>query len=496
MSTSLVLIAVSVITLVFIFKLFRNHKRDSTKNYPDGSMGFLPVIGESLSFLQAMKGNRGERWVEERVAKYGPIFKTSLMGSTTVFITGHSGTKFVLGADTEVLAPRQPVTIAAIMGKHNLFEVSGSRYKLLRGAMMSFLKPESLRGHIKRMDGMLKTHIDEATRGKETIHTISFMKKLTFHVACHVLFGITDDATEQALYEDFGHCFEAMWSAPFNFPGTTFRRGIQAREKIIKKMLPIMEKRKEQLKEGTLNPKNDVLTCMLSLETEAAENGDQEEPVTQQEVIDNFISLMIAGHDSSAVVLTWIVWKLAKDPVIYENVVKEQMSILNERKQRQGEGGEDDERLTWSEIAKMKYTWRVAQEVMRVIPPFFGSFRKAIRDTSFGAYDIPKGWQVFWVSYGTHMNKDIFNDPTKFDPSRFESKSIPPYAYVPFGAGPHTCIGNEFARVEALTVIHHLVTKFEWSLVNPDEKITRLALPYPEMGLPINLKPKQKYSHN
>ncbi|OVA17279.1 Cytochrome P450 [Macleaya cordata] len=90
------------------------------------------------------------------------------------------------------------------------------------------------------------------------------------------------------------------------------------------------------------------------------------------------------------------------------------------------------------------------------------------------------------------MNKDIFNDPTEFDPSRFEnpSKPIPPFAYVPFGGGPHTCIGNEFARVETLSVIHHLVTKFEWSLVNPEEQITRLALPYPSMGLPIYLKPK------
>ncbi|MCL7041021.1 hypothetical protein MKW94_017837 [Papaver nudicaule] len=474
MSTFPVLIVVSVITLLFLFKLVRNHKRDHStkKNYPNGSMGFLPVIGESLSFIRAQKANRGQQWVEERVAKYGPIFKTSLMGGTTVFITGHAGAKFVLGAETEVLAPRQPVTIAAIMGKHNLFEVSGTkRYKPLRRAMMSFLKPDSLQGHIKRMDVMVNRHIDMATKGIETITTISFMKKLTFHVACQILFGITDDATEQALYEEFGHCFEAMWSAPFNFPGTTFRKGIRARERIVKKMLPIMEKRKEQIKKGTLNPMDDVLSCMLSLETEAAENGDQEEPITQHEVIDNFVAMMIASHDSSASVLTWVIWKLAKDREIYDNVVKEQMSIIYERKQRQQQGGAD-ERLSWGDVAKMKYTWRVVQEVMRVIPPFFGSFRTAIKDTSYGGYDIPKGWQ--------------------FDPSRFDNKlnTIPPYSYLPFGAGHHTCIGLEFSRVEALTVLHHLVTKFEWSLVNPDEKITRLALPYPEMGLPINLVPK------
>ncbi|XP_026398469.1 beta-amyrin 28-monooxygenase-like [Papaver somniferum] len=226
------------------------------------------------------------------------------------------------------------------------------------------------------------------------------------------------------------------------------------------------------------------------------------------EVIDNFVALMIASHDSSAAVLTWVIWKLAKDREIYDNVVREEMSIIEERKQRQQQGGgEADGRLTWGVVAKMKYTWRVVQEVMRVIPPFFGSFRTAIKDTSYGGYDIPKGWQksetdlypdtllvvkVFWVAFSTHMNNDIFNDPAEFDPSRFDSKSniIPPYSYLAFGAGHHICIGLEFARVEALVVLHHMVTKFEWSLVNPDEKLTRLALPYPEMGLPINLIPR------
>ncbi|KAI3879273.1 hypothetical protein MKW92_003616 [Papaver armeniacum] len=493
MSTFPVLIVVSVITLLFLFKLVRKHKRDSTKNYPNGSMGFLPVIGESLSFVKAQKDNRGQEWVEERVAKYGPIFKTSLMGGPTVFITGRAGSKFVLGAETEVLAPRQPFTIAAIMGKHNLFEVSGTkRYKPLRRAMMSFLKPDILQQHIKHMDGMVKARIDKETKGRLTITTISFMKKLTFHVACQILFGITDDPTEQALYEEFGHCFEAMWSVPFNFPGTTFRKGIQARKRIVKTMSPIMEKRKEQIKKGILNPMNDVLSCMLSLETEAAENGDQEEPITMNEVIDNFVALMIASHDSSAAVLTWVIWKLAKDHEIYDNVVREQMSIVEETKQRQQQGGGETDRLTWGDVAKMKYTWRVVQEVMRVIPPFFGSFRTVMKDTSYGGYDIPKGWQVFWVAYSTHMNNEIFNDPAKFDPSRFDSKSniVPSYSYLAFGAGHHICIGLEFARVEALVVLHHMVTKFEWSLINPDEKLTRLALPYPEMGLPINLVPR------
>lgn len=97
--------------------------------------------------------------------------------------------------------------------------------------------------------------------------------------------------------------------------------------------------------------------------------------------------------------------------------------------------------------------------------------------------------QLFWVAYGTHMDSNIFEDAEKFDPSRFDanSRSFPPYTYIPFGAGPRICPGAEFARIETLLVIHHLITKYEWTQVFPDEPITRDPVPLPAMGLPVKL---------
>jgi cytochrome P450 family 26 subfamily A len=90
------------------------------------------------------------------------------------------------------------------------------------------------------------------------------------------------------------------------------------------------------------------------------------------------------------------------------------------------------------------------------------------------------------------MDKDIFENPQEFDPSRFENqtKPIPPFSYLPFGAGVHNCIGNEFARVETLTTIHNFVKLYEWSQLNPEETITRQPMPYPSLGLPIKIKPR------
>ncbi|XP_039060933.1 beta-amyrin 28-monooxygenase-like [Hibiscus syriacus] len=104
----------------------------------------------------------------------------------------------------------------------------------------------------------------------------------------------------------------------------------------------------------------------------------------------------------------------------------------------------------------------------------------------------PGGPTIFSVAPGTHMDSNIFEDPEKFDPSRFEgsSKVFPPYTYVPFGAGPRVCAGIEFARVESLLIIHHLVTKYSWTEMIPDEPIIRSPMPYPAMGLPVKLYPK------
>ncbi|KAF5184005.1 Cytochrome p450 [Thalictrum thalictroides] len=452
----------------------KNYRR---KNLPKGSLG-LPIFGESISFLRAANQDHGEDWIQERVSKYGHVFKTSLMGSPTVVITGQTGNKFVLSSDYDVLAAKQPKSISAIAGKYQLFELSKTRYMLVKQAMVSFLKPESLQHHIKDMDSLIFSRLVSETKNKDIVKAVDLMKKITFEVSCTVLFGIYDEPIKEALLNDFTIAFKAFWSIPIKFPGTIFKKGLDARARIVDRMLPIIRKKKEDLMKGIINPKSDVISCLLSLTEENAE------PITEIEVMDNFITLMIASHDTSAILSSLMIWKLARDKKIYDAIREEQMTILSERKK-------GDEKLTWNEIQKMKYTWRVAQELMRIIPPVFGSFRTVVKDTSFAGYDIPKGWQVFWVACGTHMNKNIFDDPNAFEPSRFDSpsKPIPPYTYIPFGAGTHMCIGNEFGRVETLAIIHHLVTKFEWSQMNPDEDITRQPMPYPSMGLPIKLKP-------
>ena len=91
----------------------------------------------------------------------------------------------------------------------------------------------------------------------------------------------------------------------------------------------------------------------------------------------------------------------------------------------------------------------------------------------------------------THWSPDIFPDPGRFDPARFEDPSaIPPYGFVPFGGGARICPGNEFAKVETLVAVHHIVTRFRWKLAAGfDGSFSRSPMPYPSQGLLIDIEP-------
>uniref|UniRef100_A0A0D9WZJ1 Cytochrome P450 n=1 Tax=Leersia perrieri TaxID=77586 RepID=A0A0D9WZJ1_9ORYZ len=138
----------------------------------------------------------------------------------------------------------------------------------------------------------------------------------------------------------------------------------------------------------------------------------------------------------------------------------------------------------------MRLTWRVAQETLRLVPPVFGSFRKAPIDIEYEGYVIPRGWQMFWVPSVTHMDPAIFPEPARFDPTRFENPSAPPFSFVAFGGGPRICPGMELARVETLVTMHYLVRHFRWRLCCREKENTfvRDPLPTPFNGLPVELE--------
>lgn len=155
-SWAILLAIVLVISVSLAGSYYRN--RTSSKRLPPGSLG-LPFFGESISFFRAQRCDKTQEWMQSRIGRYGSVFKTSLMGKPTVVITGSTGNRFLFTANENTVATNQPVTVSSILGKSNTFELAGHDHKLIRGAMSSFLKPESLQRCVGEMDAVIKDQI-------------------------------------------------------------------------------------------------------------------------------------------------------------------------------------------------------------------------------------------------------------------------------------------------------------------------------------------------
>ncbi|KAH9300639.1 hypothetical protein KI387_012222, partial [Taxus chinensis] len=210
-------------------------------------------------------------------------------------------------------------------------------------------------------------------------------------------------------------------------------------------------------------------------------NGDENgNTLSDDDIKVNIMLLLMAGYDTTVVTLVFLVKQLYLNPHCYRQVLQEQLQITREKKES------DD--LQWGDLQKMKYSWRTAQETLRLNPPAEGGWRKAIVDISYGSFTIPKGWKLFWTPNSTHKKAEHFPDPEKFDPARFEGNAPAPYTFVPFGGGARMCPGNEFARMVILVFLHNIVKMFEWDLVDVNEKVVVDPFPAPADGMPIKLR--------
>ncbi|PIA27480.1 hypothetical protein AQUCO_07700033v1 [Aquilegia coerulea] len=368
-------------------------KRRSSNRLPPGSLG-IPIIGQSLGLLRAMKANTAEKWIEDRVKKYGPVSKLTLFGAPTVLIPGQAANKFIFTSDSNTLNNQQTKPIQILLGKRNLLGLSGDDHKRIRGALMTFLKPEALKQYVGKMDGEIKEHFKMYWQGKEKVTVMPLMKTLSFNIICSLLFGLEAGARRQKFVIWFGQMMDGMWSVPVNLPLTPFNRGIRASSKIQNMVMDIIQEKRLALEKQEVSPHQDLITSLLTIRGE-----DGTALLSEREMVDNIMLIMTAGYDTSSILMTFMVRLLANDPVVYAAVLKEQEDISKSKA--------SGELLTWDDLTKMKYTWRVALETLRIIPPAFGGFRRTSKDVEYGGYLIPKGWQVslkLYITFGTDIH--------------------------------------------------------------------------------------------
>lgn len=295
---------------------------------------------------------------------------------------------------------------------------------------------------LQRTDGTIDV-------GHEMMHTTFDIIVDTMMSGGH---GIDVDRVESGI-SDFlkptGWTFAlGLLNAPEWIPYPGRRKAKAAVEFLRASLKSVVEERRRASEE-----RNDLVTMLL-----AAADPETGRTMTDAEIVDNLMTFITAGHETTALGLTWTFDLLARHPEIEEKILDEIDAVT------QGEP------VSAEHVAKLAYTRQVFSEAMRLYPPAPIITRTALRDFQLGAYLIPSGTVLIIPIYAVHHHASIWQDPQVFDPERFSaeaSKARHRYAYMPFGAGPRVCIGNAFAVMEAVAILAVLLQKVRLASIRP-----------------------------
>ncbi len=223
-------------------------------------------------------------------------------------------------------------------------------------------------------------------------------------------------------------------------------------------------------------PGDDVVSRLM-----ASTRQESDGHVRRQRMDDELITLLLAGHETTASTLSWAFYLIDQHPEVRERLHAEAVEVLGDR------------RPTYEDLRRLTYTNQVIQEVMRLYPPVWILTRQAQEDDVVGGYHIPAGADVLVCPYSLHRHPAFWPDPDRFDPERFAPDAAadrPRYAYIPFGAGPRFCVGNHLGMMEATFVLALAARDVKLSLRPGYEAVPEAMLSLRVRGgLPMTVRP-------
>jgi len=216
----------------------------------------------------------------------------------------------------------------------------------------------------------------------------------------------------------------------------------------------------------------DLLSMLMD-----ARDGETGEHMTDEQLRVEVTTFLLAGQETTSLALTWTWYLLSQYSAARERLEAEIDSVLNGRPP------------DYSDLANLPYTRMVLDEAMRLYPPAWGFSRQALADDTLGGFRLPRGWLAFVIPYVLHRLPAYWTDPDTFDPERFSadrSADRPKFIYIPFGAGPRQCIGNQFALIEAHLSVATLAQRYRLQLV-PGHRVEPwpLITLRPRYGMPM-----------
>ncbi|MGE7780490.1 cytochrome P450 [Peribacillus sp. NPDC097264] len=267
-----------------------------------------------------------------------------------------------------------------------------------------------------------------------------------------------DDALKVAIKR-----MRTLFHLPLWIPTKSNREYKEVLDRLDSVIYRIIERRRDEAES-----RDDMLGILMDARDDVGGLG-----MSDQQVRDEVMTIFLAGHDTTATALSWTLYLLSQHPEVEAKLFHEIDTVIGNRPP------------TPDDFMKLSYTQNIIWESLRIYPPLYVLSRNAAEDVSLGNYHFKKGDMFLLSSYVMHHKPEYFDQPESFIPERFENnylKTIPPFAYFPFGGGPRVCIGNHFAVMEAVLVLACITQQYRIKLAPDHHEVKPLPL--------LTLRPK------
>lgn len=465
------MILVTILLLLSSLLFLGSWRQRRSKKLPPGDDGWSwPLIGETPAFLK-----EPYKFLDRKRATLGGVFRTSLFGQTSVVLSTPESARFVLVQAHQSFKHGYRPSITRIIDPELCFSdpATNSRVRKLASPILG---PENVHDCIPAYDRLVLSVVD-GWRDGQTVNTVAEMETVTLKCILHLLWGQEDRRDE---YREVLRLHTAMNNGnlapfPLNLPFTAYGKAMKACGEFQR----LLREKIDDVRRGRGSQNNNVLKTLLRTET------DEGLKLSDEQVSSVLTTLIFAGYRSTATILVWVFKFLHDNPEVLSDVKAEQMGIRNGK-----EGsGSDGVLLTWDDVKRMPLTMKVIKETMRLVPIAKFMSRVALEDVEYNGYVIPKGWRAY-VSYHFHFDPKLYPEPQTFDPTRFNAPTKP-NTFIPFGSGPHLCVGYEFTNSVIPLVVHRVLTNFSFEREGEDG--VRFWPHYvPKDGYPLKIRSLQQ----
>lgn len=355
---------------------------------------------------------------------------------------------------------------------YGLLASEGDLWLQQRRTLQKVFSINYLQDYSRSVTKITSEFINEWCDGEKRIVTDDFLD-LTLRIASHVFFGIEFTEKKQIireLTESLKDIFSAQsrfsWFADNFFPtkkNVRFKKAVQNIDLLIAQLIKQKQKHKTNL-----------LSVLLEVE------NDEQRNLSDKQIRDEIVTFLIAGHETTAITLSWVWVLLSENPFALKKLQSELHNTLN------------GSLPNFSDLSKLAYLQKIIKESLRLFPPNRSVARETTKKIFIQGYPISKGSQIVASQWVLHRDKRYFDKPNMFLPDRWSrdfEKKLPKYAYFPFGIGNRTCIGKSFAMMEVSLILAIVAQKFEINLdKNQETEPVPVILLRPKGKLTTTLK--------